>query len=117
MQLNLRFNNWISWLVLFKQDLHFEMILVSLCDYLIGWLLLFLQSHSNSVDKLLTQVSSDLVNNLFVSTNLILCLIVLIIGLSFWSTYPVSMWVSAIVKENVIYFSIDSAITEISWLK
>ena len=81
------FISLIEWLVYFKNVLHFEIISVSLCDNLTACFFLSLQLHSNSSDKLLTQVSSGAVNNLFVSENLILCLIVLIIGSSSSSTF------------------------------
>ena len=60
-----------------------------MCDNLTAWLFLFLQLHSNNPDKLLTQVSSDAVNNLLVSTNLILCFITLIISSPFLSNFLV----------------------------
>ena len=67
-----------------------------------------LHLHLNNSDKFSTHLSSELVNNLLVSTNLILCLIILNFSLPLFGPFS---------NENVKYLLEVSGIAEMSFPK
>ena len=116
--LNLSFNKDIEWFDLFKQDLHFEIMWFILWQSLIFGLL---HLHLSNSDKFSPHLSSELINNLLVSANLILCLIIFSFSLRLFGplsyVLPVFILVSVIANENVKYLLEVSGIAEISFPK